>query len=564
MIPRPARFLVLSSLLVIIILLLWVRLGYLQVVKHHFYQEKSKNQLRRLIKIYPKRGKIFDRNHKVLANVIPSYDVYIFSKKIKNKELIVPKIAKILSINVQQLTQKMETTVGSFLWLKRHSSLSEIQQLKQLNEPALGYVKTQQRYYPETTLAAQALGFVGVDNQGLEGIEYLYDIQLKGTPGRIFMEGDPRGLPLMSGEITKTPQYDGYHLITTLDSFIQFSAQRHLSQGVSLNQALKGQVIVMNPKTGEVLAMAAYPTLDPNNWQSTARVNRKNACVVDVYEPGSMFKPIIIASVLEENIVTPGTIVMVPEELQVFDRTVNEAHGRPEGETDEQSVADILEKSLNVGTSLLAQSLGDEQQYAYINKFGFGKRTGIKLPGESRGISRHHSKWSKVDSAMISFGQGIAVTSLQMATAISCIANQGKCMQPHILKYKANADFTTHKATPLTVKSQVIRPEVAQAVSQIMTRVVTHGTAKNVRIPGYTIAGKTGTAQKAKENGLGYEPGKYIASFVGFFPVEDPEYVILVTVDSPQRSIWGSSVAAPIFKKIALDIIHYFNLPPQV
>ena len=276
-----------------------------------------------------------------------------------------------------------------------------------------------------------------------------------------------------------------------------------------------------------------------------------------------MFKPIIVASVLEEKLVTPGTIVTVSETLRVYDRTVKEAHARPEDDDDQQTVSDILQKSLNVGTSLLAHQLGEKKQYEYMKAFGFGGKTGVHLPGESRGILRPRSRWSKVDSTMMSFGQGIAVTSLQMAAAISCIANKGRYMQPRIINYITNATETTHKADPITMKRQVISPKVAEVLSQMMRGVVDHGTATNVKIPGYSIAGKTGTAQKAKENGLGYEKGKYIASFVGFFPVADPQYVILVMVDSPTRSIWGSTVAGPIFKEIARDIINYFNILPS-
>ncbi len=563
MILRPTRFLLLSIVMILLLILLWIRVGYLQIVKHDFFKTKSTQQLRRLIKVYPQRGKIFDRDYKLLASVIPSYATYVRPQTIGDKSGFAKKIAPIIGETVQSLENRLSTTASSFMWLKRQCSLQQMALLKEATISGIGSLKTQRRYYPQSTLAAHVLGFVGIDNQGLSGLEYLYDTHLKGTQGRVFIEGDPRGFPLMSGKKQSISNYDGYHLITTLDSFIQFSAERHLSKGISLNDAIKGQVIVMNPQTGAILAMVSYPEMDANQWQKLPPSSRKNACIVDVYEPGSIFKPVTIASVLEEQIVTPGTVLTVPESLRVYDRTIHEAHDRPEDEDDSQTVSDILQKSLNVGTSLLAHQLGEEKQYQYMSAFGFGKKTGLKLPGESRGILRPQPLWSKVDGTMMSFGQGVAVTSLQMASAIACIANNGRYMQPRIINYIANADFTTQKAEPIIMKRQVIRPETARQVTQIMVGVVEHGTATNVKIPGYTIAGKTGTAQKAKENGRGYEKGKYIASFVGFFPVEDPKYLILVMVDSPTRSIWGSSVAGPIFRNIALDVINYFNIMPN-
>jgi cell division protein FtsI/penicillin-binding protein 2 len=564
MIQRPLPFFILSIGLLSILGLLFLRLTYLKTIKHDYYLEKSKNQLSRTIKVFPRRGKILDRNKKVLADVIPSYDIYILPQKLTEIDQYLPRITDYLSLDHDSLKSYLLRTKATFFWLKRHCTPEEMKLIKSLKLPALGYIKTQSRYYPETKLGAQVLGFVGIDNQGLGGLEYLYDQRLKGTPGKIYMEGDPKGFPIMSGKLTRTPQYDGYHLVTTLDTFIQFSAQHHLSEGVSLNLAEKGQVIVMNPKTGEILAMAAYPSFNPNHWEDFPSRYRKNGTIVDVYEPGSIFKPVTIASALDAELVTPGTTLDVPETLQVYDRIISEAHRREATESSQKTVTDILVESLNVGTTLLAQKLGEARQYHYISKFGFGQKTNIGLPAESAGISRSPSSWSKVDTAMISFGQGIAVTSLQMIGAIASIANKGQYMQPHVVKYVSNSDFSTQKSHPITVKRQVIHPKIAQQVTEMMTAVVSSGTATSVQIPGYPIAGKTGTAQKAKLSGKGYEAGKYIASFVGFFPVDDPQFIILVSVDSPQKSIWGSRVAGPIFKNIATDLIQYARIPPQI
>ncbi|MFT5171151.1 MAG: cell division protein FtsI (penicillin-binding protein 3), partial [Candidatus Marinamargulisbacteria bacterium] len=291
--------------------------------------------------------------------------------------------------------------------------------------------------------------------------------------------------------------------------------------------------------------------------------DRKNSCITDVFEPGSIFKIITLSGVLEEEIVSPKTTLFVPETLKVYNRTINESHKREEGEQDNKSVTEIIVKSLNVGTSLLAEKLGKERFFAYIEQFGFGSTTGVELTGESKGILRPLSAWSGVDTATISFGQGIAVTPLQMATAISAIANGGLLLKPRLVRYITNKEETSLVGIPVVKKRRIISEGTANQVKQIMRKVVDRGTGTTAQIPGYKMAGKTGTAQKAKENGLGYEKGKYVASFIGFFPVYAPKYLILVVVDSPKKSIWGSTVAAPIFKNIAADIIHHYNIPPD-
>ncbi len=562
--PEPYRHAILQLIFLLVLGIIIVRLGYLQIYKHDFFIEKSRSQLKRIIKLYPNRGNILDRDRQPLAMTQLSYSLFAVPPDIENKWEFSKEVAPYISLSRKELSDKLYKTQGSFIWVERQVDELKALELKEKNIKGLGFIPTEKRVYPHGVLFSHVLGFVGVDNQGLGGLEYKYDSLLKGSSGKIILERDPRGFQLISGTRKTIPQHDGGHVVTTLDEFIQFSAQKHLKESVEYNEAAKGQVVVINPKTGDVLAMASYPEFDPNHWASVSSLYRKNTNVVDVFEPGSIFKVITIASALEEQVVTPGEILTVPEVLAVYDRHISEAHERPEDESDQQSVSDILQKSLNVGTAMIAMKMGEEKFYSYMKYFGFGSRTDIQVPGESRGMLRRVEDWSKVDIAMMAFGQGIAVTSIQMAAAIAAVANKGIYMKPRIVDYTTDFNFNTRRATPITRKKRVIREETAEQVINIMRGVVSPtGTAPYVDIPGYDIAGKTGTAQKARDDGRGYEDGKYVASFVGFFPAKDAEILILVTVDSPKKSIWGSTVAGPVFRGIAKDIIDYRNMMPE-
>jgi cell division protein FtsI (penicillin-binding protein 3) len=562
--PNPYRHAILQLFFLLILSIIIVRLAYLQLYRHDFFIEKSRIQLKRIIKLYPNRGTILDKEKRPLAMTQKSYSLFAVPPDIENKAAFSAIVAPYIGVTKKELQTKLNKTKGSFIWIERQVDELKALELKEKNIKGLGFIPTEKRVYPHGSLFAHVLGFVGIDNQGLAGLEYRFDSLLKGSPGEIILERDPRGFQLISGTRKTIPQHDGGHLVTTLDEFIQFSAQKHLKKYVDYNEAVKGQVLVMNPKTGAILAMASYPEFDPNEWDTVSVSGRKNTSVVDVFEPGSIFKVITIAAALEEQVVTPGEVLTVPEVLAVYDRVISEAHERDEDESDQQSVTEILQKSLNVGTAMIAMKIGEDKFYRYLKYFGFGSRTNIQLPGESRGMLRPLKEWSKVDIAMMAFGQGIAVTSIQMAAAVSAIANKGIYMNPRVVDYTTDYHFNTRLATPITSKKRVVRESTAEAIVDMMRGVVSPtGTAPYVAIPGYDIAGKTGTAQKAREDGRGYEKGKYVASFVGFFPASDAEILILVSVDSPKKSIWGSTVAGPIFKGIAEDIIDYRNMHPE-
>ena len=547
----------------LIIIAIIIRLGYLQLYKNEFFKTKSNNQLKRIINLFPNRGSIFDRNLKPLALTEPSYQIYAIPNDIENKWVLAKKIAPLLNKNRKELSDKLYASKAPFLWLKRHVSESTMQQLKTLNLKGIGFIKTEKRVYPNNQLASHIMGFVGIDNQGLSGLEYRYDKQLKGSSGKIILDGDPRGTQLVSGKKIKIPPNDGQSIITTIDTPIQFIAEKFLAKAVTKHEAEAGQVIIMDPKTGDILAMAVVPTFNPNEWQASKTNDRRIRPITDVFEPGSIFKIITLASVLEEDIVSSKTTIHVPETYKLFNKTIKEAHARKENESSNKTVSEIIEQSLNVGTTLLALKLGKERLYKYIQEFGFGKKTFIQLPGETKGLLKAPPKWSGVDIGTISFGQGIATTGLQLTTAMSIIANDGVYIKPRIIKYLQSKDQTTLKGIPIEKKERIISEQTAYEVKKTLFNVVERGTAKNIKLKGYTMAGKTGTAQKAKTNGLGYEKGKYIASFLGFFPVEDPQIVMLVSIDSPKKGYYGSTVAGPVFKECAKFIIDYYNIPPN-
>lgn len=538
-----------------------LRLFYLQVIRHDFFVQKSKQQITRVFTLSPTRGEIFDTNGEVLAFSRPAFSIYAVPVEIPDKVLFAQTIAPLLGLPVSQLQHQIDNK-QLFVWLKRKVPTDVYKAIQATKLPGINAIREDERVYPHGVLAADVLGFVGVDNQGLGGLEYKYDTVLKGTPGKLIVEGDPRGARLLSGQKTSAQAFDGGHLYTTIDMTLQFFAQKYLREGASGFQAESAQVIIMNIKTGDILALADYPEFDPNHWRDASVRDRRNSAVNDMYEPGSVFKVVTIATALDLNLVTTQSVVIVPENFTIGGRNIREAHGRSAGESDHRTVSEIFEKSLNVGTSLVAKQIGKTDFFRYIETFHFGKRLGVELPGESSGLLRDVKTWSEPDIAMISFGQGIAVTPLQMATAVAAVANQGMLVKPRMVRQISYQEGASIKGIPLEKLGAVVSKHTSSEMLKVMEMTVERGTGMGGRVPGYRIGGKTGTAQKPRIDGRGYDPGKYVASFVGVFPLEDPTYLVLVVVDTPRGSIWGSTVAVPIFKQIAEKVLDYYDIMP--
>ena len=482
--------------LIILSIIFCSRLIYLQVIKYDFFKSKATNQLKRIIKLYPNRGAILDRNLKPLALSKESYQVYALPEKIKNKWEFSKAIAPYLNEKRKKISDKLYKTKAPFIWISRHVSKETMQDLKNLDLAGLGFIKTNKRTYPSNELVSHVLGFVGVDNQGLGGLEYRYDQQLKGSAGKIVLDGDPKGSQLVSGKKISIDANDGETIVTTIDSNVQFMTEQYLADAIRKHKAEAGHAIIMDPSTGDIIAMASIPTFNANQWSQTPQEYKKIGAINNVYEPGSIFKIITLASVLEEDIVSIKTTMHVPETYKLYNKTISEAHERDPNEESTKSVSEIIELSLNVGTTLLALKLGPERFYKYLKEFGFGKKTQIELPGESKGILRPVKKWSGVDIGMISFGQGIAVTGIQMTTALATIANNGIYVKPRIIKYFTDSTHSTRKAIPIQQHHRVISTSTSKQIHKAMYNVVERGTATNVKIKHYPIAGKTGTAQK--------------------------------------------------------------------
>ncbi len=540
-----------------------IRLLYLQVIRHGFFMEKSKQQITRIFTLSPTRGEIFDTRGEILAFSRPAFSIYAVPVEIPDKLLFAQTIAPLLAMSVDQVYRQIDNK-QFFVWIKRKVPTHVYKTIQETKLPGVNAIREDERVYPHGELAADVLGFVGIDNQGLGGLEYLYDMVLKGTPGRLMVEGDPRGARLLSGQKKASEAFDGGHLHTTIELPLQFFAQKYLQEGASSFQAESAQVIVMNIKTGDILALADYPGFDSNHWRDASVRDRRNSAVNDVYEPGSVFKVVTVAAALDLELVTTQSVIFVPENFVIGGRNVREAHGRAAGETDRRTVSEILEKSLNVGTSMLAKQVGKTEFFHYIEAFRFGEKTGVELPGESSGLLRHVSTWTEPDIAMISFGQGIAVTPLQMAVAVAAIANDGVMVKPRMVKKITYKHASSIKGIPVETRGRVISSHTASELLGVMEMTVDRGTAKSAKVPGYRIGGKTGTAQKPRVDGRGYDPGKYIASFVGVFPIEDPTYLVLVLVDTPKGSIWGSTVAIPVFRQIATKVLDYYDVMPTV
>lgn len=546
----------------IITLILISRLFYLQVIRYDYFKQKAVDQLKRIIKISPDRGYIYDKNKTVLAMTEYSYSIFATPRFIKDKETFIKKVAPILHQDPKEIRARINNDLW-FIWLARKKNKAIYEKLEALKIEGLDYIKEEKRIYPNNELASQVVGFVGIDNQGLGGLEYEYNEFLTGSPGKIVLESDPRGTRIITGQNKIVePIYDGWHLYSTLDMYIQAMCEKYLEESIQEQMALRGNIIVMNPMTGEILAMANYPKFNPNTWYQCPLENRKNRCVTDMYEPGSVFKMITLSAVLEEKVVSPESMIEVPESITIQNRTIREAHGRPEGESSYKKAEDILIKSLNVGTSILAQKLGKDKFYDYITNFGIGEKTLIECPGEAPGMLKPKEYVTDLDNAMMSFGQGIAVTPIQIITVASVIANGGELLKPRAINYLIDKKGLNMQAVPKQVKRRVISKKTAKEVTDMMVKVVEIGTAPGAKIKGYTIAGKTGTAQ-IPNGANGYFSDRYVASFVGFFPAYNPKIAILIIIDSPQKSIWGATVAVPIFKKVAQDIIDYMDIPPD-
>ena len=526
------------------------RAAWLQGVQAGTFAEMASRQHLETRVVPAGRGTIFDRTGEPLAIGQQATTVYADPRLVQDPRATAAAAARILGLDANELYPLLADRSRHFVYLKRKADPLKAGELERLDLPGIGFQAEEQRAYPQRTVAAHVLGFAGLDNEGLEGLEKALDPQLAGKPGSKTIVKDPLGNVI--DEIESQPERAGADVFLTLDHRMQANAEAVLRETVKGSGAKAGTAIVLDPRTGAILAMANAPAFDPNRFATSKLDARRNRAITDTYEPGSTFKLVTVAAALSEKLVTPTTPFTLETSIRVADRIIHEHEPRP---TQRMTVAQILAQSSNVGTITLAQLLGKERVLGWIDRFGFGKPTGVDYPGESGGILP--SYWSGSTIGNVPIGQGIAVTAIQMAAAYAAIANGGVLRTPHLV------DRVGGKARRHGPGRRVVSETVAAQVMTMLRDVVSAegGTGAAAAVPGYTVAGKTGTA--AKPEAGGYSTSRYVASFAGVVPAKDPRLVILVSIDEPKTAIWGGVVAAPAFSKIAQFGLRYLEIPPD-
>lgn len=543
--------------------LLVVRVAWIQFVQGEELQAKAIDSRLRNIDVKAKRGIIYDRNGNPLAISVSTDSVYAVPAQVRRSnrlDEIAQSLAEVLELEVDSVKEKLNKKVA-FEWIKRRIPDENIKKLKELDLPGINFVEENQRYYPKGNLASHILGFAGIDNQGLNGIELTYEKDLKGISGKIMIEYDAAGREIPNAMHQYIPPQDGHSLYLTIDETIQYIAERELDQVFKLKNPEKASIIVLDVKSGDVLAMASRPDYDPNNYSDFDKDTWRNSAISDAYEPGSTFKTVTASAAIEEGVVNANTRFYCSGYVQVGKHRVKcwRSHN-PHGS---QSFMEGVQNSCNPVFIDVGFDLGKDAFYKYLNGFGFGIKTGIELPGEATGILVPQSRAKDIDLATMSIGQANAVTPIQLTRAIAAAANDGWLMKPRLVKEIRDTDGNLIRSIEPEPIRQVVSKETSEELRYILETVVSEGTGSNAKIEGYKIAGKTGTAQKILPGG-GYSRSQYIASFAGFAPADKPRIAVLVVVDSPEGVYFGGQVAAPVFKNVVLDTLRYLEVPPEV
>jgi len=555
-IRKRLAFLLITSGLILIILT--GRVAWIQFVWGEELQKKALEVRTRDIPVEAKRGNIYDRNGKELVTNVSVDSLYAIPGLVKDPRDTAQKLAPVLAVDEGRLFQIL-TRKSCFEWLARKMDAQTAQKIKGMNLPGLFWVEENQRYYPFQTLAPHLLGFTGIDNQGLTGIEVTFEKELKGVPGRIIIEQDATGQDIPEPIHQYIAPRQGNHLYLTIDETIQHFVERELDKITAKYQPKLAVIIVMDPRTGEILAMGNRPTFNSNQWLKSPREAwDKNPAIWYNYEPGSTFKIITMAAGLAEGAVKPGDGFFDPGYIRVADRYIRCWYDGGHGS---QTFEEVVMHSCNPGFVEVGLRVGVPKFYQYVKAFGFGQPTGIDLPGEAAGIMIPEKKATNLNIATMSIGQSIAVTPIQLLTAVAAAANGGTLVRPQIVReIRDSSGNVVKQFQPAPVRT-VLPPETARQVGALLEDVVRKGTGRNAFIDGYRTAGKTGTAQVVGEGG-GYVTGRYVASFVGFAPVEDPRVAALVMVAEPKGGIYyGSQVAAPVFQAVVRDTLHYLRVP---
>jgi len=538
--------------------LITVRAFQLQVLGQDEWRKRAERQHQKVIPLTPQRGTIFDRNGEELALSVEVDSIFADPQKISDPAGISKTLAATLSLPRSAVEAKLKANRG-FLWLKRQVLPRESARVRELDLTGISFVKEHRRYYPNSEVGAQVIGFTGLDPEGLEGLELKYDSVMQGQGGYLVTERDALGRGMDGGGPAIKDGRRGSDLHLTLDKNLQYIAEKELAIGVHNAKARAGTVVVLEPRTGQVLAMASQPDYNPNAFQNYRPAQWRNRALCDTYEPGSTMKIFVLASALNEKLVDPKETMDCEGGSYAVGGKVIHDH-RAFGNL---TIGEILKYSSNIGAAKIGKLLERERLYRYLTDFGFGDPTGLDLPGEVGGMLRKPSRWFEVDLATISFGQGVTVTPIQLATAAAAIANEGTLMAPYIVERVVDSfGETVEQRQPRKVR-QVVSPEVARRISEMMVTITEEGgTGTLAEVPGYRVAGKTGTAQKVDPVTGGYSVDKRVSSFVGFVPAEEPRLVILVVIDEPEEKTYGGLVAAPVFSRIAEQGLRYLKIAP--
>ena len=537
------------------------RLVYLQVSQHDGLVNRARQQQQNALETIAQRGDLLDRQQRELARSIQTVSLFVDPDGLQPGDLLCTAsgLAKALGEKESDLLKELTDAQNEkrrFIWMARRLDAEQAAPILSLNLPGLNSIQEPKRYYPNGSLAAHALGFVGLDGQGLGGVEQAYNAKINGEPGRLFLEKDATGKPYESFEIAAK---QGETVVLTIDQAIQYQTERALQSAVERTHAKSGSVIVLDPRSGEILALANAPSFDPNNVSASPADNRRNWALQNIYEPGSTFKIVAFSAAIEKKLAKPeDKIDCQMGAITVAGRVIHD-HKR----FGTLTLAEALAKSSNIAAIKLGLRVGNESMYDFMTRFGFGSKTGIELPGETSGLLRKVANWQPSSIGSIAMGQEVGVTPVQMAAAFGALANDGMRIAPHLVREIRNSSGQiVYTANP--EQRRVVSAETAIALRGMLEGVTLNGTAKKAQLDGYSAAGKTGTAQKIDPKTRTYSRTKFIGSFVGFAPVNNPQVVVIVVIDEPTGAYHGGDVAAPVFREIAEQILPGMGVMPDV
>lgn len=544
---------------ILIFVLIALRAFQLQVLNQEEWQKRAERQHQKNIPLMPQRGTIYDSHGEEMALSVEMDSIFVEPAKVVEPERAARELASALSLPVATVRARLKSK-KNFLWLKRKASLRESDRVRSLGLAGIGFTKEHRRFYPNSEIGAQVIGFTGLDPEGLEGVELQYDSVMLGQGGYLVMEQDALGRRMGSGDAVVRGERRGSDLYLTLDRNLQYIAEKELAVGVKNAGAKAGTIVVLEPSSGRVLAMASQPDYNPNAFSRYRPEQWRNRALCDTFEPGSTFKIFLAAAALNEGVVGPTEKIYCEKgDYAVGGRVVHDHRGYGY-----LNLTEILKFSSNIGIAKVGKALERDNLYRYLTDFGFGRRTDIDLPGEVSGVMRKPSQWFEFDLAAISFGQGVSVTPLQLAAATAVIANGGNLMAPYVVERVVDGYGQTVKNQHAKVVHRVLSPEVAARMRAMLIETTEEGgTGTLATVPGYQVAGKTGTAQKVDPVTGGYSVDKRVSSFVGFVPADDPKLVILVVIDEPEGTTYGGVVAAPVFSRVAGQSLSYLKILPD-